>query len=132
VAEDLDWGPKRPPAVGWAGALLSLIALGQLGALVAALATNSEALFSSDAERIVTGSAMGLFALQLLAGIGVLRLWRWWRGVAMVLCFLGLAVQVVNLGPPPDRVVVVVINVALAGLYAIVLLLLARSRSAFR
>jgi hypothetical protein len=132
VAEEVDWGPKRPPAVGWAGALLLLLALAQLGAIVVALLLDVETLFSSDAERIVVASVLGLLALQVLAAIGVLRLWRWWRGIAMLLGFLGLVVQAVNLGPPPDRLVVVVINVALAGLYAMVLLLLARSRSAFR
>jgi hypothetical protein len=50
----------------------------------------------------------------------------------MLLTALGIALQAANLAGPPDSPVVVAVNVALAGLYLIVLLLLARSRSAFR
>lgn len=132
MSDELDWGPRRPPAVSWAGSLLFLLGLGQLGVVAAALLLDSDAFFAGRADRIVTGSVLFLFALQVLAAIGVLRLWRWWRGIAMLLALLGLALQVASLLPPPDLLVVVVVNSALAGLYAILLLLLARSRAAFR
>jgi hypothetical protein len=132
LSDDLDWGPRRPPSVGWAGALLFLIALAQLGVIAAALLLESDAFFARRADRIVTGSVLGLLALQVLAAVAVLRLWRWWRGIAMLLTVLGIALQAANLAGPPDSPVVVAVNVALAGLYLIVLLLLARSRSAFR
>jgi hypothetical protein len=132
LSDELDWGPRRPPAVSWAGGLLFLLGLGQLGAVAAALLLDSDAFFAGRADRIVTGSVLFLFALQILAAIGVLRLWRWWRGFAMLLTVLGMALQGANLAGPPDRAVVVGVNIALAALYLIVLLLLARSRAAFR
>ena len=132
MSDDLDWGPRRPPAVSWAGGLLFLVALAQLGVIAAALLLDSDAFFAGRADRIVTGSVLLLLALQILAAIGVLRLWRWWRGIAMLLTVLGIALQGANLARPPDRAIVVGINAGLAGLYAIVLVLLARSRAAFR
>ena len=132
MSDDLDWGPRRPPAVSWAGGLLFLIGLAQLGVVATALLLDSDAFFAGRADRIVTGSVLLLLALQILAAIGVLRLWRWWRGIAMLLTVAGIALQAANLAGPPDSPVVVAVNVALAGLYLIVLLLLARSRSAFR
>ena len=132
MSEELDWGPRRPPAVGWAGVILLLLGLGQLGLVGTALLLDADALFSGSADRIVTGSVLGLFALQVLAAIGVLRLWRFWRGIAILLATAGLALQVANLAGPPDRPIVVGVNLGLAALYLIVLVLLARSRSAFR
>ena len=132
MSEELDWGPRRPPAVGWAGAILMFIGLAQLALVGTALILDSEALFSGRADRVVTGSVLSLFALQVLAAIAVLRLWRFWRGIAMFLAAAGLALQVVNLAGPPDRPVVVGANLALAALYLVVLVLLARSRNAFR
>lgn len=131
MGEELDWGPKRPPAVSWAGALLLLLGLAQLGALAAASVLDTDALFSSRGDRIVTGSVAALFALQVLAGIAVLRLWRWWRGIAMLLSVAGIALQGAALAGPPDPAVLVGINLGLAGLYLIVFALLARSRGAF-
>jgi hypothetical protein len=132
LSEELDWGPSRPPAVGWAGALLLLLPLGQLGVLAWALLVDPDALLATEADRIVTISVASLFGLQMLAAVGVLRLWRGWRGIAMLLVLVGIALQAANLAGPPDRPTVVAVNLALAGLYLIVLVLLARSRSAFR
>ncbi|MGH2710673.1 MAG: hypothetical protein ACRDH9_05655 [Actinomycetota bacterium] len=128
MSEELDWGPQRPPAVGWAGALLILVALAQLGFIGVALVLDLDALIATDADRLVMASVGGLLALQVLAGIAVLRLWRWWRGIAVFLCVLGVALHGANLAGPPDRPVVVGINVGLAGAYLIVMLLLFRSR----
>jgi hypothetical protein len=130
--EDAYWGPRRPPAVSWAGGLLLLLALAQLGAFGAALILDVEALFESRGQRIVTASVLGVLAFQVLAAVGVLRLWRGWRGIAMLLCAVTFALQVVGmLGPLPDPVVVAV-NLSLAALYLVVFVLLARSREAFR
>lgn len=131
MGDELDWGPKRPPAVSWAGALLFLLGLAQIGALGAALVLDTDALFSSRGDRIVTGSVAALFALQVLAGVAVLRLWRWWRGVAMVLSVAGIALQGAALAGPPDLPLLVGINLGLAALYLIVFVMLARSRGAF-
>jgi hypothetical protein len=49
----------------------------------------------------------------------------------MVLCVLGLVVQVANLAGPPDRPLVVGVNAGLALAYVLVLVLLSRSRDAF-
>ncbi len=132
MSEDLDWGPRRPPAVSWAGAVLLLLGLAQLGLMGTALLLESDAFLDGRADQIVTASVTALFAMQVLAAIGVLRLWRWWRGIAMVLALAGIALQAANLAGPPDRPVVVGLNTALGVLYLIVLVLLARSRSAFR
>lgn len=129
--EELDWGPSRPPAASWAGALLLILGVGQLVLLATASLLDREALLGDRAALLVTASAGGLFALQVLAAMAVLRLWRWWRGIAMVLCVLGLAVQVANLAGPPDRPIVVTVNAVLAVAYLLVLVLLARSRDAF-
>ena len=131
MGEELDWGPSRPPAASWAGSLLLILGVGQLVMLATASLLDREALLGDRATVIVTASVGGLFALQVLAAMAVLRLWRWWRGIAMVLCFLGLAVQVANLAGPPDRPIVVTVNVVLAVAYLLVLVLLARSRDAF-
>ena len=130
MSEELDWGPNRPPAVAWAGTLLILVALAQLGLFGAALVLDSDALFSTDADRLVVSAVGGLLALQLLAGIGVIRLWRGWRVIATLLCLLGFALQVANLAGEPDRPVVVGINAGLAVLYAAVVTLIFRSRHA--
>ncbi|MGH2692530.1 MAG: hypothetical protein ACRDHM_08510 [Actinomycetota bacterium] len=132
MSDELDWGPRRPPAVSWAGALLLLLGLGQLGLVGTVLFLDADAFLAGKADRIVTASVLLLFALQALAAIGVLRLWRWWRGIAMLLVAAGIVLQGANLAGPPDRPIVVALNLGLAGLYVIVLLLLARSRSAFR
>jgi hypothetical protein len=118
--------------VSWAGAVLLLLAVGQLGALGVAVLLESDAFLVDRADSVVTYSAMGLLGLQALAAIAVLRMWRWWRGIAMLLAFVGAALHGVNLGPPPDPPVVVGISAAAAALYLIVVLLLARSRAAFR
>jgi hypothetical protein len=131
VEDELDWGPKRPPAASWAGVLLLVVALAQLAALATATLLDREELLGERAAAIVTASVGGLFALQVLAALAVLRLWRWWRGIAMALCVLGLAVQGANLAGPPDRPVVVAIIAALVVAYVLVLILLARSRDAF-
>ena len=130
MSDELDWGPNRPPAVAWAGTLLILAAVAQLGFFGVALALEVDSLFSTDAERIVIATVGGLLALQLLAGIGILRLWRGWRGVAVLLCLLGMALQVANLAGEPDRPFVVGINAGLAVLYAVVVMLIFRSRRA--
>jgi hypothetical protein len=132
LSDDLDWGPRRPPAVSWAGGLLFLIGLAQLGVVATALLLDSDAFLAGRADRIVTGSVLLLLGLQVLAAVGVLRLWRWWRGIAMLLTVAGIALQAANLAGPPDSPVVVAVNAALGGVYLIVLVLLARSRSAFR
>ncbi len=129
--EELDWGPKRPPSASWAGSLLMLVGVAQLGALGTASLLDGEALIQGEGTRIVTASVAALLALQILAAVGVLRLWRWWRGIAMVLCVLGAAVQAANLGPPPDLLPVVALNAALAFAYILVFILLARSGDAF-
>jgi peptidoglycan/LPS O-acetylase OafA/YrhL len=126
----MDWGPKRPPSVSWAGGLLLLLAVVQLGAFGLAVFLDTGALFATREHQIVTASVLALLALQVLAALGVLRLWRWWRGIAMVLSALGIALQGVNLAGQPDEPVVVGINIGLGALYAIVFLLLARSRTA--
>jgi hypothetical protein len=130
-SESVEWGPTRPPAVGWAGALLLLLGLAQLGAFGLAALLDSDALLDARADQVVTGSVLALFALQVLAAVAVLRLWRWWRGIAMVLCTLGVALQGANLAGPPDDPVVVGITVGLTAGYVIVFVLLARSRAAF-
>jgi peptidoglycan/LPS O-acetylase OafA/YrhL len=130
VSEELDWGPSRPPAAAWAGSLLLLLALGQLGAFGTAMILDSAAFFEAEPERIVSASVMAFFGLQLLAAIGVLRMWRWWRGIAALLCLAGVALQGAALAGPPDPPLLVGINLGLAGLYLIVLTLLVRSRGA--
>jgi hypothetical protein len=117
--------------VSWAGGLLLLLALLQLGALGAALILDLEALFESRAQQIVTGSVLALLAFQVLVAVGVLRLWRWWRGIAMLVCLLGAALQGVNLSGALDRPAVVIITASIGVLYLIVLVLLARSGEAF-
>ena len=109
-----------------------MLPLGQLGVLAWALIVDADVLLAAEADRIVTISVASLFGLQIVAAVAVLRLWRWWRGIAILLTLLGIALQVANLAGPPDRPVVVAVNVSLAGLYLIVLVLLAKSRSAFR
>jgi hypothetical protein len=131
VAEELDWGPKRPPAVSWAGSLLLLAGVAQLGALGTASLLDGRALLGGQGARIVTASVAGLLALQVLAAVGVLRLWRWWRGIAMALCLLGAALQGASLAPPTEPLPVLAINAALALAYLLVFTLLARSRDAF-
>jgi hypothetical protein len=131
VSEELDWGPSRPPAASWAGALLLILGLVQLVMLGTASLLDQDAFVEDRATLIVTASVGALFALQVLAAMAVLRLWRWWRGIAMVLCVLGLAVQGANLAPPPDLLIVVLVNAGLAVAYVLVLILLARSRDAF-
>jgi hypothetical protein len=108
-----------------------LLGLAQLGAFGLAVILDTDALFTSQADRIATASVLALFALQLLAAVAVLRLWRWWRGIAMVVCVLGVGLQGANLAGPPDDPVVVGVNVGLAVGYVIVLILLARGRAAF-
>jgi hypothetical protein len=127
----LDWGPTRPPAVTWAGALLVLLGLAQLGTFGLAATLDADSLLATRADRIVMASVLGLFALQLLSAVAVLRLWRWWRGIAMVLCAIGVALQGANLAGPPDDPAVVGLNLALAAGYVIAIVLLARSRAAF-
>lgn len=131
MGEELDWGPNRPPAVAWGGSLLLVVSIVQLGALATASLLDGGSLLGGRAERLVAASVAVVFALQLLAAVGVLRLWRWWRGIAMVLCVMGVALQAVSLSPPPDLPVVVAINTALALVYVLVFVLLARSREAF-
>jgi peptidoglycan/LPS O-acetylase OafA/YrhL len=131
VGEELDWGPKRPPAASWAGALLVLLGVVQLVMLATAAVLDRDAFLGDRPVLIVTASVGALFALQVLAAMAVLRLWRWWRGIAMVLCVLGLAVQVANLAGSPDRPIVVTVNAVLAVAYLLVVVLLARSRDAF-
>jgi hypothetical protein len=130
VGEDAYWGPRRPPAVSWAGGLLLLLALLQLGALGAALILDLEALFESQGQRIVTGTVLALLAFQVLVAVGVLRLWRWWRGIAMLVCLLGAALQAVNMYGALDQPAVVIITASIGALYLIVLVLLARSGEA--
>ena len=117
--------------MSWAGSLLLLLAAGQLGALGLASLLDVEALIGGRATRIVTASVASLFALQVLAAVAVLRLWRWWRGIAMGLCVLGAALQGANLAPPFDPLLVLAINAGLAVAYLLVLTLLARSSDAF-
>jgi len=127
----VNWGPRRPPAASWAGALLLLLGLVQLGALGTAMFLETDALIGERAALIVTASVAALFAFQVLAAVAVLRLWRRWRGIAMVLCVLGLALQGANLALPPDPPVVVAVNAVLALAYVVVFTLLRRSREAF-
>ena len=131
MSEDLDWGPKRPPAVSWAGSLLLLVGLAQLGALGTASALDRDTLLKGVGEQVVAASVAALLALQVLAAVAVLRLWRWWRGIAMALCVLGLALQGISLGPPPDPVALVATNAALGLAYLLVFVLLAKSKDAF-
>ncbi len=131
MSEELDWGPARPPAVGWAGTLVILLGVAQAGAIGVALILDRTGLLAARTDRVVTGAVLGFLVLHVPVGIGVLRLWRWWRGIAMVVATLGIALQAANLAGPPDEPVVVGINAGLAVLYLIVLILLARSRAAF-
>lgn len=131
MGEDLDWGPKRPPAVSWAGTLLLLAAVAQLAALGMASALDRGAFLGDRGALVVTVSVGALLALQVLAAVGLLRLWRWWRGIAMALCILGLALQGANLASPSDPAPVVAINAALALAYLLVFALLARNGDAF-
>lgn len=108
-----------------------LLALAQLGVFGWAALLDINSFFDARADLVVTATVLGLFALQLLAAVAVLRLWRWWRGIAMVLCVLGVALQGVNLAGPPDDPAVVGVNLGLAAGYAVAFLLLARSRAAF-
>jgi hypothetical protein len=128
VSDELDWGPTRPPALGWAGALLIVVSLAQMGFFATALALDTSSLVSTDADQVAVASVGGLLILQLLAGVAVLRQWRWWRAVAVLLSLIGIALQVANLAGEPDRPIVVGINAGLAVLYALVVILIFRSR----
>ena len=108
-----------------------MLGLGQLVLLGTASLLDRDEFLVERPELIVTVSVGALFALQVLAAMAVLRLWRWWRGIAMVLCVLGLAVQGANLAGAPDRPIVVGVNAGLALAYVLVLVLLSRSRDAF-
>ncbi len=132
MSDELDWGPARPPAVSWAGAFLLLLGLGQLGALGAAVVLDRDALIGAEADRLVTFAVAGLFALQLLLGVGVLRLWRGTFSLGLVVALLGLGLQGIGLAPPPDPLAVVALNAALSAGYLIVIVLLVRGRAAFR
>ena len=131
MSKELDWGPNRPPAVTWAGSLLLVACMVQLGALGTASLLDDGALLGDPAERLVAASVAAVLAFQLLAAVGVLRLWRWWRGIAMVLCVVGVALQAASLSPPADPPALVAINAALALVYLLVFVLLARSGEAF-
>ena len=131
MSDDLDWGPTRPPAVTGAGSLLLFLGLVQLAAIGVAFGLDRVALLGSEPERIVTIAILTFLGFHLLVGVGVLRMWRWWRGIGILVSVLGIGLQGANLAGPPDEPVVVGIALGLAAVYFIVLVLLARSRAAF-
>ena len=128
MSEELDWGPSRPPALSWAGALLLLLAVAQLALVGTAVFLDLDGFLERDADRAVIAAVLGLFALQLLGAVAVLRMWRWWRGIAFVLALAGLALHGVNLAGRPDPPEVVAFNSGMAILFLIVMILLSRGR----
>jgi hypothetical protein len=124
----LDWGPTRPPAIGWAGSLLLILGIAQLGAIGTAVVLERD-LIATRPQLTVIASVLAFLGLHVLVAIGVLRMWRWWRGIAILFAVLGVALQAANLAGPPDEPVVVGINAGLGVVYIIVVVLLWRVRA---
>ena len=131
MSDDLDWGPARPPNVSAAGAILLLLGVAQLGAIGVAIGLDRAALLGSEPDRLVAIGVLTFLAFHLFVAVGVLRTWRWWRGIGMLVSILGILLHGANLAGPPDEPIVVGIDLGLAVVYTIVLVLLGRSRSAF-
>ena len=132
MSEDLDWGPSRPPALSWAGALLLLLSLGQLAALATAVILDRGSLIGGEADRVVTLAAGGLFGIQLVVAVGVVRLWRASLSLGVLVSALGVSLHGVGLAPPPDPPAVVAVSAGLTAAHLIVIVLLVRGREAFR
>ena len=131
MTEPVEWGPRRPPAVSWAGLLLFAVALCQLIAIGVALLLDSQALFETPEYTIATAFVLAFGVLQLPAAVGVIRMGSGWRLFAIGLAVVGLVLQAANVAGAGGEPILVAINSAFALAYLVVLVLLFRSRDAF-
>jgi hypothetical protein len=125
---ELDWGPRRPAAVSWAGSLLFLVGAIQLVLVTLALILEPALLLSTVSLAIAVIFEI-LFALcQLAAAVGVIRLGRPWRTFALALAGVGALLQgiriVVAIGEPG----LLAWNLGFTTVYVLVFLFLLRWR----
>jgi hypothetical protein len=90
---ELDWGPRRPAAVSWAGSILFLVGAIQLVLVTLALILDPGLLLSTLSLAIAV-IFEALFAVcQVAAAVGVIRLGRPWRTFALALAGVGALLQ---------------------------------------
>ena len=128
---ELDWGPRRPVGVSWAGVLLFLLGLFQLVALVAALIIDAEALLADAAFAFAVVFNLVFALLQLVAAVGIIRLGRGWRLFGVVLAAVGAVLQALNIVGAGDESVLILVNAGFTLAYVAIFVLLLRTGPAF-
>ncbi len=127
---DVDWGPRRPAAVTWAGILMLSLGAFQLIVMVAALVVDARSLLLGPAFTVSVAFIVVFAVLQLVAAVGVLRLSRAWRMFAMALAGVGALIHALKLFGDGDALLIAVkIGFALA--YVLTFEFLRRSGPAF-
>ena len=125
---ELDWGPRRPAAVSWAGSLLFLVGAIQLVLVTLALILDPGLLLSTVSLGVAVIFEI-LFALaQLAAAVGVIRLGRPWRTFALALAAVGALLQGIRIIRAIGEPGLLVWNLAFTTVYVLVFLFLLRWR----
>ena len=125
---ELDWGPRRPAAVSWAGSLLFIVGAIQLFLVTLALILDPALLLSTVSFAIAVVFEV-LFALcQLAAAVGVIRLGRPWRTFALALAGVGAVLQGLRIFRASGEPGLLVWNLGFTLVYILVFVLLLRWR----
>ena len=128
---ELDWGPRRPAAVSWAGVILFLVGLVQLGLLVFALVLDAHALLDGPAYTFSVLFILTFSILEVIVAVGVIRLGRASRTFAIVLAGVGAILQGLHLSAADGDSLLIGLNATFLLAYLVVIFLLLRTRPAF-
>ena len=128
---DVDWGPRRPGSVSWAGVLLFALGAFQLIALVAALVLDASALITGAAYAFAVVFNLAFALLQLVAAVGIIRLGRGWRVFGVVLAGVGAVLQALNIVGAEGETVLILVNAGFTLAYVVIFVLLLRTGPAF-
>jgi len=128
---ELDWGPRRPAAVSWAGVLLFLLGAFQLVVIVVALVLDARALLTGPAFAFAVAFNVLFALLQIAAAVGVIRLGSPWRTFAMALAVVGALMQALNVIGADGDPVLIGVNAGFTLAYVLIFVFLRRSGPAF-
>jgi hypothetical protein len=131
VNEDLDWGPKRPAAVSWAGVLLFLVGLVQLLLLVGALVMGAAEILIDAAWAAVVVWELVFALLEIVTAVGVIRLGRGWRVFGVALAGVGAVLQSLKIVGAEGDPILIGWSGTFTAIYVVIFVLLMRSGEAF-
>ncbi len=129
--DDLDWGPKRPAAVSWAGVLLFAVGLVQLLLLVGALSVGACDILIDEAWAVAVVWELVFALLEIMTAVGIIRLGRGSRVFGVALAAVGAVLQSLRIVSADGDPILIAWSGTFTAIYVVIFVLLMRTGEAF-